>query len=168
MSLEDTVPVTCSDGADKRCHWKFWCCAFLPPRRGRNRKAQAGGTPLAGSALGSGSGYENSHALKGHNKSVDKSLVSPFQGRADSHLDRIPRADPASGVSPAWADMSLPLRGEIQKAQHLGSGSLVTRRWCEAGKTALVQRSKTWGGKSGRDSSRTARASPRKVWNSAI
>ena len=25
---------------------------FLPPRRGRNRKAQAGGTPLAGSALG--------------------------------------------------------------------------------------------------------------------
>src|SRR5208282_993092 len=31
---------------------KFWCCAFLLPRRGRNRKAQAGGTPLAGSALG--------------------------------------------------------------------------------------------------------------------
>ena len=33
-----------------RC--EFWCCAFLLPRRGRNRKAQAGGTPLAGSALG--------------------------------------------------------------------------------------------------------------------
>ena len=31
---------------------KFWRFAFLPPRRGRNRKAQAGGTPLAGSALG--------------------------------------------------------------------------------------------------------------------
>ncbi|HKM52119.1 MAG TPA: N-6 DNA methylase, partial [Isosphaeraceae bacterium] len=31
---------------------ELWCCAFLLPRRGRNRKAQAGGTPLAGSALG--------------------------------------------------------------------------------------------------------------------
>src|SRR5271157_3644200 len=32
---------------------------FLPPRRGRNRKAQAGGTPLAGSALGIRSEWES-------------------------------------------------------------------------------------------------------------
>ena len=54
--------------------------------------AQAGGTPLAGSALGIGSGVENSNALKGQNRFVVKNLVSPFQGWADSHSDRIPRA----------------------------------------------------------------------------
>jgi hypothetical protein len=34
---------------------------------------------------------------------VVKNLVSPFQGWADFHSDQIPRADPASGVPPAWA-----------------------------------------------------------------
>ena len=43
-----------------------------------------------GNALGTRSGDEKSHALKGHNKCVDKNLVSPFQGWADSHSDRIP------------------------------------------------------------------------------
>jgi hypothetical protein len=59
--------------------------------------------PAQGAALGIGSGIENSNALKGQNRFVVKNLVSPFQAWADSHSDRIPRADPASGVPPAWA-----------------------------------------------------------------
>jgi hypothetical protein len=70
--------------------------------------------PAQGAALGIGSGIENSNALKGQNRFVVKNLVSPFQAGADSHShsDRIPRADPASGVPPAWASLFRPLRGE--------------------------------------------------------
>ena len=50
--------------------------------------------PAQGTALGIGSGVENSNALKGQNRFVVKNLVSPFQGWADSHSDRIPRALP--------------------------------------------------------------------------
>jgi len=78
--------------------------------------------PAQGTALGIGSGVEYSNALKGQNRFVVKNLVSPFQGWADSHSDRIPRADPASGVPPAWAGRSLPLWGEIQEAQPQLSG----------------------------------------------
>jgi len=67
--------------------------------------------PAQGTALGIGSRVENSNALKGQNRFVVKNLVSPFQGWADSHSDRIPRALP-------WAGRSLPLWGEIQEAQH--------------------------------------------------
>jgi len=67
--------------------------------------------PAQGTALGIGSGVEYSNALKGQNRFVVKNLVSPFQGWADSHSDRIPRADPASGVPPAWAFPFWPLRG---------------------------------------------------------
>ena len=59
--------------------------------------------PAQGTALGIGSRVENSNALKGQNRFVVKNLVSPFQGWADFHSDQIPRADPASGVPPAWA-----------------------------------------------------------------
>ena len=67
--------------------------------------------PAQGTALGIGSGVENSNALKGQNRFVVKNLVSPFQGCADSHSDRIPRALP-------WAFLFRPLRGS-RKAQHL-------------------------------------------------
>src|SRR5271157_218566 len=70
-----------------------------------------------GAALGIGSGVENSNGLKGQNRFVAKNVVSPFQGWADSRSDRIPRADPASGVPPAWAFLFRPLRGG-RKAQH--------------------------------------------------
>ena len=50
--------------------------------------------PAQGNALGTGSSGKNSHALKGHNKCMDKSLVSPFQGWVDSHSHQIPRALP--------------------------------------------------------------------------
>jgi|GEM_PF-2999906 len=50
--------------------------------------------PAQGIALGIGSGVENSNALKGQNRFAVKNLVSPFQGWADSHSDRIPRALP--------------------------------------------------------------------------
>src|SRR5271157_6473298 len=72
--------------------------------------------PAQGIALVIGSGVESSNALKGQNRFLVKNLVSPFQGWADSHSDRIPRADPASGVSPAWALLFRPLRGG-RKAQ---------------------------------------------------
>ena len=67
--------------------------------------------PAQGTALGIGSGVENSNALKGQNRFVVKNLVSPFQGWVHFHSDRIPRADPASGVPPAWAFLFWPLRG---------------------------------------------------------
>src|SRR5271157_5051770 len=76
--------------------------------------------PAQGIALGIGSGVENSNALKEQNRLVVKNLVSPFQGWADSHSDRIPRADPASGVPPARAFLFRPLRGG-RKAQHQNS-----------------------------------------------
>ena len=57
--------------------------------------------PAQGAALGNGVVVEN--------------LVSPFQGWADSHSDRIPRADPASGVPPAWAFLFRPLRGSRKR-----------------------------------------------------
>src|SRR5208282_1903029 len=66
--------------------------------------------PAQGNALGTGSRNKNRPALKGHNKRVDKNIVSPFQGWADSHSDRIPRALP-------WALLFRPLRGG-RKAQH--------------------------------------------------
>src|SRR5208282_3825371 len=65
--------------------------------------------PAQGTALGTGAGVENSNALKGQNRFVVKNLVSPFQGWADSHSDRIPRAMP-------WAFLFRPLRGG-RKAQ---------------------------------------------------
>src|SRR5271157_5166304 len=49
--------------------------------------AQAGGTPLAGSALGIGSGVENSNALKGQNRSWSRILFRP--SRAGRILIRI-------------------------------------------------------------------------------
>src|SRR5271157_5654345 len=73
-----------------------------------------------GAALGIGSGVENSNGLKGQNRFVAKNVVSPFQGWADSRSDRIPRADPASGVPPAWAFLFRPLRGG-RKARHKNS-----------------------------------------------
>jgi hypothetical protein len=66
--------------------------------------------PAQGTALGIGSGVENSNALKGQNRFVVKNLVSPFQGWADCHSDRIPRTLP-------WAFLFRPLRGG-RKAQH--------------------------------------------------
>jgi hypothetical protein len=69
--------------------------------------------PAQGTALGIGSRVENSNALKGQNRFVVKNLVSPFQGWADFHSDQIPRADPASGVPPAWALLFRPLRGVV-------------------------------------------------------
>ena|GEM_PF-1871271 len=69
--------------------------------------------PAQGNVLGTVSSGKNSHALKGHNKCVDTSLVSPFQGWVDTHSHRIPRADPASGVPPAWAFLFRPLRGSL-------------------------------------------------------
>jgi hypothetical protein len=65
--------------------------------------------PAQGTALGIGSGVENSNALKGQNRFVVKNLVSPVQGWTDSHSDRIPRALP-------WAFLFRPLRGG-RKAQ---------------------------------------------------
>ena len=64
--------------------------------------------PAQGTALGIGSGVENSNALKGQNRFVVKNLVSPFQGWADSHSDRIPRALP-------WAFLFRPLRGSRKR-----------------------------------------------------
>ncbi len=72
--------------------------------------------------------------LKGHNKRIDHSLVSPFQGWLDAHLRRIPRADPARGVPPAWAFLFRPLRGS-RKARHQKEkprgDSLSIRTWPE-------------------------------------
>ena len=68
--------------------------------------------PAQGTALGIGSGIENSNALKGQNRFVVQNVVSPFRGWADSHSDRIPRALP-------WAFLFRPLRGGT-KAQHQG------------------------------------------------
>ncbi len=77
--------------------------------------------PAQGNALGTGSGDENSRALKGHNRRVVENLVSPLQGWADSHSDRIPRALP-------WAFLFRPLRGgrkaQPQNSQGGGKGSL--------------------------------------------
>ena len=85
------------------------------------------GNPASGSALGIGSGVENSNALKGQNRFVVKNLVSPFQGWVHFHSDRIPRADPASGVPPAWAFLFWPLRGgrkaHFRKCKRPGLGS---------------------------------------------
>src|SRR5271157_5194792 len=61
--------------------------------------------PAQGTALGTGAGVENSNALKGQNRFVVKNLGSPFQGWADSHSDRIPRALPwAFGFGPFGAE----------------------------------------------------------------
>jgi hypothetical protein len=49
--------------------------------------------PAQGTALGIGSGVENSNALKGQNRFVVKNLVSPFQGWADSHNGSDPQGD---------------------------------------------------------------------------
>src|SRR5271157_3444470 len=72
--------------------------------------------PAQGTALGIGSGVENSNALKGQNRFVVKNLVSPVQGWADSHSDRIPRALP-------WAFLFRPLRGgrkaRLQKSREV-------------------------------------------------
>ena len=89
--------------------------------------------PAQGTALGIGSRVENSNALKGQNRFVVKNLVSPFQGWADFHSDQIPRADPASGVPPAWASLFRPLRGG-RKAQHQNLNEPVdftVGRWSE-------------------------------------
>src|SRR5271157_2515463 len=75
--------------------------------------------PAQGTALGTGAGVENSNALKGQNRFVVKNLVSPFQGWADSHSDRIPRAMP-------WAFLFRPLRGgrkaQLQNLRRGGRG----------------------------------------------
>jgi|SRR5271157_974589 len=56
--------------------------------------------PAQGTALGIGSGVENSNALKGQNRLVVKNLVSPFQGWADSHNGSDPQGRPRKRGSP--------------------------------------------------------------------
>ena len=88
--------------------------------------------PAQGTALGIGSrvenSVENSNALKGQNWFVVKNLVSPFQGWADFHSDQIPRADPASGVPPAWAFLFRPLRGGRKRNTRKLLGSTIGTR----------------------------------------
>ncbi len=89
--------------------------------------------PGQGIALGIRSDVENSNALKGQNRFVVKNLVSPFQGWADFHSDRIPRADPASGVPPAWAFLFQPLRGGRKTQLQNKSGTLSAARHTHVG-----------------------------------
>ncbi len=57
---------------------------------------------------------------------------------------------------------------EVAKRGSATSVEITVHQALVRGRPAMVQRSNTSGGKSGRDSLRTARASSRKVWNSAV
>ena len=96
---------------------KFWCCAFASRPEGATT-FQPRASPWGPDR------NEKSHALKGHDKRVGQSIVSPFQGWAESHSHRIPRALPWAFLfgpfGASEANIKTRTRASMDRAQLIG------------------------------------------------
>ncbi len=99
-------------GSPRPC-WVVLVLRVSAAPKGPKQASPGGGNPACGVGPGDLIRMKIRPALKGRNKILDHIpvLFCPLRALLFSTRDPIPRAVP-------WAGMSLPLRGEIQEAQH--------------------------------------------------